>query len=254
MSLFFDPDSYLHGHGDPQQAESGREAKQLLRDARKRARLCSCMVQVAARRGYAAASVDETVRLSGFGKGVFYRLFDSKEACLLEAFERCAETIFARVAAAGRGGGADFAGRLKAGLGELLDILTVEPEVARFVLVEIRVGEMECREAQQRWLDHFAGLLVVDTDREDTAPRSERLARMTAGALATLLALRVIERGPVALPELLEELVCVGLWPRHGAEAENYRSSHAARKATRPSAMQRLTFAYVQPCVSPISW
>ena len=142
MVMFFEPNTFLHG--DPENVGSVRDAKRLQREARQRAGLCRCMVQVAAKRGYGRTSIDEAVRLSSFGKGTFYKLFDSREACLLEAFERCAEVTLRRVGEAAAGV-AEPAGKAEAGLRTLVEILAAEPDVARLLLVEIRVGGTECR-------------------------------------------------------------------------------------------------------------
>lgn len=85
--MFFDPGDYLVP------TAAAEPTKRQLGAARQRALLCRCMVQLAAEQGYESASVQKAVRLSGLGKGTFYSLFERGEACLLEAFERCAETI-----------------------------------------------------------------------------------------------------------------------------------------------------------------
>jgi len=215
--MFFDAKDYL-GH-EQAGAMTPAEAERLKREAAQRARLCATMTRLAARHGFAAVSAQQVFSAAELGSGTFYKLFADREACLLEAFERCAGTIFARVAAAEEAGGDNFASRLEAGLGELVDTLAADPDVARLMLIEIRAGDSGCREAQQRWLGRFAGLLAGG-DHGNAAARSGSLARMTAGALATLSTLTIIEKGPEALPTILEELTDVGLWPQRGAKAE----------------------------------
>lgn len=227
-TVFFDPKDYLEH--DPAQAASKRKAASLQLRARQRATFCRGMVQVAAEQGFESASIKKAAQLSGLSRATFYRLFESCEACLLEAFERCAQTIFAAVAKAARESKEGCGERLEAGLGELLELLAAEPEVARFVLVEIRVGGPACREAQLRWLERFAGLLV-DAGQGGGAPRGEGLARMVAGAMATLLSLRLIESGARSLPEMLEELACVGMLPGYGAAVQASKSFEAATPA-----------------------
>jgi AcrR family transcriptional regulator len=215
--MFFDPKDYLER--DPTGAKTPVEAERLRRQAGQRAALCEAMTRLAAQHGFEAATAQRVFHAAELGSGTFYKLFEDREACLLTAFERCAGAIFARVAAATQAGGDDFADRLEAGLGELVGILAADPDVARLVLVEIRAGDSECREAQQRWLGRFAGLLG-DGSRSDGIPRSGSLARMTAGGLLTLLTLTVVEKGLEALSTILEELTCVGQWPQRGAKAE----------------------------------
>lgn len=213
--MFFDPNGYIHG--DPAKAETEFGARRLRREGRQRAGLCRCMAQVAARRGFEAATIDDAVRLSGFGKATFYKLFEDKDACLLEGFERCGEAIIARVAQRTRYG-EEFAEAVEATLRELLRILAAEPDVARLVLVEVRVAGPRCREAQQRWLERFAGLLE-DADLRSGPGAGEATARMTVGALAFLLASKVSREETAELPGMLPDLLYVALAPYLGTKA-----------------------------------
>jgi AcrR family transcriptional regulator len=163
------------------------------------------MTEVAARRGFEAATIEGAARGSGFGKATFYKLFGSKEECLLEAFERCAETILARVAEASRYG-AGLPGQVEAALRELLEILAAEPDVARLVLVEVRVAGAPCRKAQQRWLGRFAERLE-EAGQQAGGERSQWTARMTVGALAFLLAWKVGHGETAELATMREELL-----------------------------------------------
>ncbi|HET6570523.1 MAG TPA: TetR/AcrR family transcriptional regulator [Solirubrobacterales bacterium] len=157
MSHFFDPADYLSE--DPATV-SEREAKRLWYDARQRAKLCRAMVRVTARRGYAGASVHDALRVAGYGKAAYYRHYENRESCLLEAFERCAATLLGRVsAAAGNGDGP--ATRVGPGLEALVDLLGGAPDVARVMLIEVRVTQ-RCREAQQRWAREAGSAGVVE--------------------------------------------------------------------------------------------
>ncbi len=202
-----------------------------MREARQRAELCEVTARMAAEVGFEATKIYLAAPKAGLGLGTYYKLYESKEACLAEAFERCAEAIFRRVEEAMRAE-ANFAQRVAAGLSELLDVLVAEPDVARVLLVEIRAGEGECRDAHERWLGRFARLLV-EADRGDAAPRDGCQARLTAGALATLLAVGLLENGAEALPEMLEELVYVGLWARSGAEAAAFKGAEQPVRDTK---------------------
>jgi AcrR family transcriptional regulator len=226
--MFFDPQDYLER--DPASASSPAKAERLRREAAQRAQLCEAMTRLAAQHGFEAATAQRVFTAAELGSSTFYKLFADREACLQEAFEHCARVIFARVAAAARRCEDDFASRLEAGLGELVETLAADPDVARLVLVEIGAGDSECREARQRWLGRFAGLLA------DGGRGSGALARMTAGALARLLALAVVEQGPEALPGMLGELACIGQWPRQGAKVETSMQGAAGDTDDRPAA------------------
>lgn len=209
--MFFDPKSYLER--DPAGARNELEAARLRREAEQRARLCEAMTRRAAEVGFEATAATWVFAEAGLGSGTFYKLYGARDACLQEAFERCAETLLGRVADAARGGGEAFEERLEAGLGELLEVLGDEPEVARLLLVEVRAGDAACREVQQRWLARFAGLL--------DGGGSGGAARMAARALASLLALGLGSEGELAGEEALAELSWVGQLAKRGAEAES---------------------------------
>jgi len=213
--VFFDSADYLEA--DPAQAKSEREAERLRREAEQRAKLCEATTRLAARGGLEAATIQLAARSAGVGQGTYYKLYDSREACLREAFERCAATTLTRVEVAAAGSGGDLADRLEAGLRELLAVLDANPEVARLLLVEIRAGDDPCREARQGWLERFAGLLAAGRS-PASPPRAGSTAWMTTAALASVLALRLENDEP--LPGALGELVRIGSWPQLAAVVE----------------------------------
>ncbi|HET7054172.1 MAG TPA: helix-turn-helix domain-containing protein [Solirubrobacterales bacterium] len=213
--MFFDPADYLEA--DPAQAESEREAERLRREAEQRAKLCEATTRLAAKGGLEAATIQLAARSAGVGQGTYYKLYDSREACLREAFERCAATTLDRVEAAAARSGGDSAGRLEAGLRELLALLDANPAVGRLLLVEIHAGDDHCREAQQRWLERFAGLLVCKRG-DNGLPQRGSAAWMAAATLKSMLALRLEDDAP--LQEALEDVVCIGSWPQHTAVVE----------------------------------
>lgn len=226
--MFFDPHDYLER--DPATARDKVEAARLVREAEQRARLCEAMTRLAAQRGFRAVYPQRVFGAAEVGSGTFYKLFEDREACLREAFERCAEVIFTRVATAAQASGDDFTRRLEAGLGELVDILASDPDVGRLLLVEIRVGDSGCREAQQRWLGRFAGLLEAC---RGAAADDDETARMVVDALVFLLGQRVADDGPRTLPQMLPELVFVALAPYFGTATAAAEQSLAAVRLPR---------------------
>lgn len=214
--MFFDPHDYLER--DPATAQTKVEAERLVREAGQRAELCRTMAKVAAERGFEGTGIYRVVGTAGLGSLTFYKLYESKEACLLEAFERCSEAIFARVEEAVRNGGVDFAQQVEAGLRELLELLAAEPDVARVVLVEIRVGGTACREAQQRELRRFGQLLELGCAARRCGPKEKETARMVVGAIAGFLTSEVSAGTPIDLGRVLPELSFIALAPYLGVE------------------------------------
>jgi AcrR family transcriptional regulator len=233
MSGFFNPADYLSK--DPAAVDE-REAKRLRYDAKQRAKLCRAMVRVTARRGYAGASVHEAARIAGYGMAAYYRHFEDRESCLLEAFERCAATLFERVVAAESVEGV-AGGRIGAALRTLVDLLGSQPNVARVMLIEVRVTQ-RCREAQQRWLGCFADLLARCLS-ADAARVDGEVARLVSGALLERLTSSVREEPRGELAEALPDLAFIALAPYIGVEAaavemSRYREQLPPRPPPRP--------------------
>ena len=67
------------------------------RDGAQRARLLEAMTLAVGEKGYAAATVADAVRGARVSRGTFYALFESKEACFLEAYRHGIDVLVARL-------------------------------------------------------------------------------------------------------------------------------------------------------------
>jgi AcrR family transcriptional regulator len=106
----------------------------LLNERAQRAKLLEAMVQVVAEKGYAAATVADAVRVAKVSRGTFYELFDSKQACLAEAYRLGVEVLDERIAAAVATADG-WRGEIRLGLREYLRALNDEPRFARVHLL-----------------------------------------------------------------------------------------------------------------------
>ena len=107
----------------------------LLTERAQRAKLLEAMVQVVAEKGYAAATVADAVRVAKVSRGTFYELFESKQACLIEAYRLGVEVLGQRVAdavAEARSGEDE----IRLGMRAYLRALNDEPRFARVHLLE----------------------------------------------------------------------------------------------------------------------
>ncbi len=107
----------------------------LLGDRPQRAKLLDAMVRVVAEKGYEAATVADAVRLARVSRGTFYELFQSKEACLADAYRLGLEVLTARVAEAVRSA-RDWRDELRLGIRAYLRTFDEEPVFARVYLLE----------------------------------------------------------------------------------------------------------------------
>jgi AcrR family transcriptional regulator len=107
----------------------------LLNERAQRAKLLEAMVQVVAEKGYAAATVADAVRVAKVSRGTFYELFESKQACLMEAYRLGVEVLEERIAEAVTGAKTGDE-EIRLGLREYLHALNDEPRFARVHLLE----------------------------------------------------------------------------------------------------------------------
>jgi AcrR family transcriptional regulator len=123
----------------------------LLNERAQRAKLLEAMVQVVAEKGYAAATVADAVRVAKVSRGTFYELFESKQACLAEAYRLGVEVLDERIAESVAGAG-DWLDEIRLGLRAYLRALEDEPRFARVHLLEWDALGHEREEA----IAHFA--------------------------------------------------------------------------------------------------
>jgi AcrR family transcriptional regulator len=107
----------------------------LLSERPQRAKLLEAMVRAVAEKGYEAATVADAVRLARVSRGTFYELFESKEACLAEAYRVGNEVLEQRVSDAVRTA-AGWREELRLGIRAYLRTLDEEPVFARVYLLE----------------------------------------------------------------------------------------------------------------------
>lgn len=107
----------------------------LLTENAQRAKLLEAMVQVVAEKGYAAATVADAVRLAKVSRGTFYELFESKQACLIEAYRLGVEVLEQRISEAVQHA-ASGDEEIRLGLRAYLHSLNGEQRFARVHLLE----------------------------------------------------------------------------------------------------------------------
>ncbi|HUE26724.1 MAG TPA: TetR/AcrR family transcriptional regulator [Solirubrobacteraceae bacterium] len=107
----------------------------LLSERPQRAKLLDAMVRVVAEKGYEAATVADAVKLARVSRGTFYELFESKEACLADAYRLGLDVLAERVSEAIRDA-SDWREELRLGLRAYLRTLDEEPQFAKVYLLE----------------------------------------------------------------------------------------------------------------------
>jgi AcrR family transcriptional regulator len=105
----------------------------------KRDKILAGMLEVVGSKGYDAASVRMVLDHTGLYRQAFYDNFADKEACYLAAFDAGVARVeaLALAAAASEEG---WRGKLRGGLGAVLDFFDLEPDVGRALLVEVHAA------------------------------------------------------------------------------------------------------------------
>jgi AcrR family transcriptional regulator/DNA-binding MarR family transcriptional regulator len=195
------------------------------------ARMLTAMIEVAAERGAANATVAHVVTRSGVSRRTFYEMFSDREDCLAGAFEVATARAAARVVPAywaARG----WQGRLRAAIAALLLFIDDEPDMGRLCVVEALGGG-------SRVLAHRAEIVAtlvaaVDKGRElaKTEPPPLTAEGVLGGAFALVHA-RLLTRDTAPLTDLLGPLMGLLVGPYLGPAAARKEIERPAPKFDR---------------------
>ncbi len=120
-------------------------------------RLLRAAVSAIAEHGYAATTIADIVRRARVSRQAFYRLFDSKEACLLAAIAAGRSALLPKIAAATMAPGADdLASRVRGGVREYLRVSASEPEFTRAWTLELPQAGPEALEQRHAYFSMLA--------------------------------------------------------------------------------------------------
>jgi AcrR family transcriptional regulator len=127
-----------------------------------RQRLFEAAARVFSRVGYAEASAESISREAGMSKATFYEHFSNKEECILALVDAAGEASRMAVSAAADGVGEDFQARVHARTTRFLQGLSLFPEMARVVMVDvIGVGPVGAAKRDEM-LQAFGDFLVEE--------------------------------------------------------------------------------------------
>jgi AcrR family transcriptional regulator len=185
----------------------------------KREKILEGMLEAAGADGYDATSVRTILDRTGLYRQAFYDNFADKDACYLAALEMGIdrlEAVIVRAAASED----SWRGRLRAGLGALLDVLDAEPDFGRGVIVEVHAAGSEAlarrAEAMKRAAD-FIDLARLDAGEEEGPPQIAPEG-IVAGIHAIVHS-RLSTGASDGFRGLLPEFMYFAVLPYFGAEA-----------------------------------
>ena len=191
------------------------------------------MVRVAAAKGYEATTVADVVEFAGVSLATFDEMFDDKAACFLEAYDAVFDVLVAHVAAAFEAAADEpWPEQIAAGLGALVELLSVEADIARMAMVEVTAAGDDARTRYRAALARFTPFLEQGrtySGQGEALPADT--ARFAVGGATSMIFDEVrAGRGP-ELKRILPDLVFAVLMPYLGPEA----AEDEMRRVTRQS-------------------
>lgn len=169
-----------------------------------RERLLNGVVEAVAADGYNATTIGRIAEASKISRKTFYEHFEDKEDCFLAAYEMIDAHVGAAMLAAA-GPKEPWPDRVEARLAAVLDILSRDPAVARFYLVEPLAAGGEVAARYRDAMQLLAELLRPDSGPSGVDAEVHDQALM--GGITTLIRRRLAAGDPTSLPSLLPDLV-----------------------------------------------
>jgi AcrR family transcriptional regulator len=185
-----------------------------------RERLLEAMLRVAAAKGYEATTVADVVEVAGVSEEEFEEMFESKEACFLEAYDAVFDVLIAHVGSAFEAAaGEPWPERIAAGLGALVELLAAEAGIARLSMVEVTAAGDDARARYRAALGRFTPFLEEGRDYSSQAGELPAdTARFAIGGATSMIFDEIrAGRGP-ELQRILPDLVFAVLMPYLGPE------------------------------------
>ncbi len=179
------------------------------------------MIRVAAAKGFEATTVADVVEIAAVSEETFYEMFESKQACFLEAYDAVIDVLVAHVTSAFEAAaGEPWPDRIAAGLRALVQLLAAEADIARMAMVEVTAAGDDARERYRAALGRFTPFLEegrAHSGQGDELPPDT--ARFAIGGATSMIFDEIrAGRGP-ELERLLPDLVFAVLMPYLGPEA-----------------------------------
>jgi AcrR family transcriptional regulator len=193
-----------------------------------RERILSAAIGVFAKRGYQQTTIDNVVGAAKTSVGSFYGLFEGKEDCFLQCFDRVVSRARAGIEASIPADAA-WPERACAALVSLLKAVEDDPLAARIVFVEAQTVGPEALARYEQTFDSVLPALRAGrslASAGETLPGS--LEEAASAGTAWLLHERLVSGNAQGSKELLPELAAIVIGPYLGeAEARRLAASHA---------------------------
>jgi AcrR family transcriptional regulator len=192
-----------------------------------RERLLAAVVRVTVANGYEKTTVGDILGEAGVGRESFYELFDDKLDCMLAAHKILADDLEKQVRVAYDADG-PWPERARRSLAVILDWFAVDPEAARFFLVELSTVGPAFRATFKAEYARFTKLLDDGLGEDGPNPELTRATGLAVGAIMARIYEEVVLGQAAELPRLLPELTYGFLVPFVGEEVARSEQERAA--------------------------
>jgi len=183
-----------------------------------RERLLAAVVRVIANKGYEATTVADILEVAGVGRESFYELFEDKLQCMRTAHALLVDDLEAQVRRAYDAPG-PWVDRVSAGLAAALEWFAADPDVGRFILIEMSSVGPLARERFHQDFTRFTRLLDSGVGRDGPRPDLPEAASIGVGGTLARVYAEIVRRRTAELPSLLPELTFELLVPFVGEDA-----------------------------------
>jgi len=187
-------------------------------ESSRRQDILAAMVRVVGAKGYKETSVADVIEEAETSRTTFYKYFEDKHDCFLDAYAMLVEQVFGEVVA-NCDGEATWMARMTTGLTTIVDRFADEPALARTAVVEVAAAGADARQLHTDAITRFTQYL--DGGRELAAGKTlpENISLMSAGAVSGLIFDELLAGRAEQLPDRLPELLFAMLVPYVGPQA-----------------------------------
>ena len=174
-----------------------------------RERLVAAVAEACAEKGYAETSVAELSQRAGVSTATFYKLFEGKQACALEAHRELVGRLLEEVDRVCAGAG-EWEGRARAAVAAVLELFAADAPTARLLTVEVLALGPAGAERHDAAVEAFAARLRAARGTAATEPLPGADWALVAG-IAALIGRRVMAGAAGELPQLEPEVAALVL-------------------------------------------
>ena len=199
-------------------------------EASQRARILDAMKALAGERGYHEASIADVIKRAGVTRKAFYKLFEDKEQCFIQAYERDLARLLTLTLEAFETQD-EWADRVRAALSALLHALARDPTAARLCFIEVMTAGPRAIAARNEAMRGFT--IVFDTGRlEDDRNRPPALALNMVGGMSEIVHREIAAGRAEDLPDVLPDLMYTAVLPILGPEAAERELERGQRRTS----------------------